>query len=391
MKTCIICNEYPPAPHGGIGSMSRDLAEGLARMGHDITVLGVAIRLTNTQLTDEMQNGVRVVRVPRAPIWWPSPFRDRWHRWRLRRELRRLHSVGAFQLIESPDYQGWLRGGDLKGVPVLTRIHGANFFFDTELERVPNLREHAFEYAAVRNAHALAAPSRFAARRHLELAGIPERHCEVIPNPVDAEFFCPDPVAERERGLILYVNSLNPKKGIEELIDAANSLLPKRNDAKLAVVGGDNMRAMKGRYLEQLRERVRPELRARVEFVGRLPREQVRDWMRRASVCVFPSHMETFGIAPAEAMAVARPVIYSRVGPGPELVTDEVNGLLCDPYDSADIAAKIERVLDDPELGARLGAAGREKILGFCDTKHWLALNAEFHARCIAVGPVRLQ
>ncbi len=364
--------------------MSRDLAEGLARMGHDITVLGVAIRLPNTQLTDEMQNGVRVVRIPRAPMWWPTPIRDRWHRWRLHRTLLRLHRQKPFGLIEAPDYQGWMSAGPPRGTPLLVRINGANFFFDTELKREPNRFEHAHEYKCLRRATHLAASSAYASKRHLEIAGMAGRPCEVIPNCVDATFFSPDPTVSPEPELILYVNSLNPKKGIEQLIDAANSLLPRRPAARVAVIGGDNMRALKGKYLDQLRERVAPEIRARVVFVGRLSREQVRDWMRRAAVCVFPSHMETFGIAPAEAMAVARPVIYSRTGPGPELVSDEVNGLLCDPFDPADIAAKIERVLNDAALGARLGAAGREKILAFCDTKHWLELNADFYARCIA-------
>ncbi len=386
MRACIICNEYPPAPHGGIGSMSRDLAEGLAAAGHDITVLGVAIRLTNKSLVDEMQNGVRVVRVPRAPLWFPSPLRDPWHHWRLRKALSRLHRAKPFQLIEVPDYQGWLTHGPPRKTPMLVRINGANFFFDTELKRKGNPFEHRNEYATLRRATHLAASSQYAARRHLELARMSKRTCEVIPNCVDAAFFSPDESVRPEPELILYVNSLNPKKGIEQLIDAANELLPRRPAARLVVVGGDNMRSMKGLYLEQLRERVAPAIRERVEFIGRLPREQVRDWMRRAAVCVFPSHMETFGIAPAEAMAVARPTIYSRLGPGPELIEDGVNGLLCDPHDPRNIADLIEKILTDPALGARLGTAGRQKILNFCDTRHWLETNAQFYARCIA-GP----
>jgi glycosyltransferase involved in cell wall biosynthesis len=243
-------------------------------------------------------------------------------------------------------------------------------------------------HQCLRQATHLAASSHYAAKRHLEIAGMEDRACEVIPNCVDASFFCPDPGTLVEPGLILYVNSLNPKKGIEQLLDAANDLLPRRPGARLVVIGGDNMRALKGQYLEQLRGRVAPAAGERVEFTGRLPREQVREWMRRAAVCVFPSHMETFGIAPAEAMATGRPVIYTSLGPGPELVSPEANGLLCDPYSPADIAQKIVRLLDDRPLSERLGAAAREKILQFCDTKQWLAVNANFYARCIA-GPLR--
>lgn len=383
MRVCIICNEYPPAPHGGIGSVTRDLAEGLAQAGHDITVLGVAIRLTNSSYSEEMQNGVRVARIPRAPLWWPTMLRDRWHRWRLRQTLGRLHRARPFDLIEAPDYQGWMSCGAPQNTPLLVRIHGANFFFDTELNREGNRTEHAHEHRSLKKANYLAAPSRYAAARHLELADMKERACEVIPNCVDATYFSPDPAVEAERELILYVNSLNPKKGIEQLITAANDLLPRRPAARLAIIGGDNMRAMNGRYLEQLRDSVAPAIADRVEFLGRLPREQVRDWMRRASVCVFPSHMETFGIAPAEAMATGRPVIYSRLGPGPELITDEVNGLLCDPFVAADISEKVERLLTDKALANRLGSAARERVLAFCDRRHWLETNTAFYQRCI--------
>jgi glycosyltransferase involved in cell wall biosynthesis len=362
--------------------MTRDLAEGLTARGHDITVLGVAIRLPNQHLIDEMRNGVRVVLVPRASLRWPAPIRDRWHRWRLRRALEKLHRESPFDLVESPDYQGWVSHGPLPSVPLLLRIHGSNFFFDAELNRKPNHLEHRCEHASVRRATHLAAPSAYAARRHLELAGL-DRPCEVIPNCVDTGLFCPDENLEPEPELILYVNSLNPKKGIEQLIDAANDLLPRRPGARLVVVGGDNMRALHGRYLEQLRERVAPELRARVEFAGRLPREQVVDWLRRAAVCVFPSHMETFGIAPAEAMAVGKATIFTKLGPGSEIITDGEDGLLCDPRDPADIARCIVRFLDDIAFAERVGKAAREKVLRTFDKRGWIARNVEFYERCI--------
>jgi glycosyltransferase involved in cell wall biosynthesis len=126
-------------------------------------------------------------------------------------------------------------------------------------------------------------------------------------------------------------------------------------------------------------------LAERVIFTGRLTRDQVRDWLRRAAVCCFPSHMETFGLAPAEAMSVERPTIYSKDGPGPEVIEDGVDGLLCDPRDPTDIARCISRLLDDPGFAAQLGRTGRRKIIALCGAPQLLARNEAFYRACIEI------
>ena len=101
-----------------------------------------------------------------------------------------------------------------------------------------------------------------------------------------------------------------------------------------------------------------------MEFAGRM--ETLRHHPLAAqSQCLLLSfaHMETFGLAPVEAMSVGRPTIYSRTGPGPEVVEDGVSGLLCDPADPHDIAAKIDQILDQPRaLAQRLGQAARQRV-----------------------------
>ena len=94
--------------------------------------------------------------------------------------------------------------------------------------------------------------------------------------------------------------------------------------------------------------------------------------------------METFGIAPIEAMAVGRPTIFSKTGPGPEVIEDGVSGLLCNPVDSGDIAQKIRLILDDAELAARLGAEGRRRVLALFNKRDWIRRNIEFYESCVA-------
>jgi len=382
MHLGIICGEYPPAPHGGSGASYRDLAEGMVAAGHKVTVVGVYPRkqLPNGQATDEVINGVRVVRLSPAPGWMRYRLGAIWDRYQIKHWLSREHKVSPISLVEASDYGGWLRSGGPAGVPTVVRIRGANLFFDAELQRAGDRFEHGLERAAIARADHVAAVSQYAARRTLEYCGLASRDCTVIPNAVNLDMFSPEATVAPKPGLIVYVNSINPKKGIEQLVTAMNSVCPAHPAARLVVIGADTQKPVGGRsYVEQLMTMVRPEFRDRVDFLGRLPRGEIIPWLRRAHLCCYPSHMETFGIAVIEAMAVGKPVIYSRTGPGPEVVEDGVSGLLCDPHDAADIARAIVRVLGDADLAARLGQGARARARKLFGRRDWIARNLAYY------------
>jgi glycosyltransferase involved in cell wall biosynthesis len=84
---------------------------------------------------------------------------------------------------------------------------------------------------------------------------------------------------------------------------------------------------------------------------------------RQADICLVPTiAQDGLSITSVEAMASGIPVIASRIGGVPFTVTDRVTGLLCEPGDAADLASKIARLLDDPELRHKMGLAGRRRF-----------------------------
>src|SRR5207249_4217653 len=98
-------------------------------------------------------------------------------------------------------------------------------------------------------------------------------------------------------------------------------------------------------------------------FVGWLSQENLAKQIGQADVLVMPTiAQEALGRTAVEAMAAGIPVIASRIGGLPYTVLEEATGLLAEPGDAGDLAAKIERLLDDPELRNRLGAAGRKRF-----------------------------
>jgi glycosyltransferase involved in cell wall biosynthesis len=99
------------------------------------------------------------------------------------------------------------------------------------------------------------------------------------------------------------------------------------------------------------------------QFVGWQSQEELPRRIRAADVLVMPTiAQEALGRTAVEAMAVGRPVIASRLGGLPFTVVDGATGLLFEPGNPHDLAARIEQLLDDPGLRERLGLAGRRRF-----------------------------
>ena len=92
--------------------------------------------------------------------------------------------------------------------------------------------------------------------------------------------------------------------------------------------------------------------------------EKLHKLYRKLDICVVPSLWpEPFGIVALEGMACGRPVIATRVGGLQEIVVDEETGCLVDPGNVEQFADRLERLMDDPDLRAKMGEKGRARVL----------------------------
>ncbi|MGH8102962.1 MAG: glycosyltransferase [bacterium] len=153
------------------------------------------------------------------------------------------------------------------------------------------------------------------------------REAEVIYPPVDTDFFQPLPSGSTGLGgdYFLLVSRLVPYKGVEVAVEAFRRL-----DHRLKIVGRGPQEAV-------LKRGAPPN----VEYLGSLPREQLRDLYRGARALIFPS-IEDFGIAPVEAMACGIPVIAYAEGGALETVVPGATGLLFSPRTPASLAAVVQ-------------------------------------------------
>lgn len=108
----------------------------------------------------------------------------------------------------------------------------------------------------------------------------------------------------------------------------------------------------------------------RIHRLGHVPWERLLSLYGKAALCVLPSYYETFGLSALEAMAFGLPVVALSAGALPEMVEDQVTGILVPPRDEAALAKAIARLLKDPELRHRLGESGRRAAQRFLVRQH---------------------
>jgi glycosyltransferase involved in cell wall biosynthesis len=184
----------------------------------------------------------------------------------------------------------------------------------------------------------------------------------------------------------LFVNFVETRKGIFELGTAFDSLAARYPRAKLIFAGKVNVLPDGKPISTQVLKRIRPEYHDRVEFLGWQSREQVRDLLRKAHVCCYPSHLEAFALAPLEAMSTGRPVIFAAHGAGPEAIEHGVSGLLCNARDPRDIEEKISLIFDNPDVARKIGQAARERAVQLFSQREWVNRNLQLYQSLCSNG-----
>jgi len=196
----------------------------------------------------------------------------------------------------------------------------------------------------------------------------------VIHNGIDAEVYRPLPSdaalarlgVEPSVPFALFAGRVTRQKGLHLLLAAARRISPRY---QLVIVASSPDTPEIGAEVAGLAERVRAE-RGNLVWIGRfIPLEDLIHLYTGAAVFICPSVYEPFGLVNLEAMACETAVVASRVGGIPEIVVDGETGYLID-YDpeqsesfTTTLAARVDELLSDPALSARMGKAGRSRVL----------------------------
>ncbi|WP_077969667.1 glycosyltransferase family 4 protein [Streptomyces tsukubensis] len=375
---------------GGQGVYVRHLSRELARLGHEVEVIGA-------QPYPVLDDGVPLTELPSLDLYrQPDPFRTprpgEYRDWvdalevatmwtggfpepltfslRARRHLAGRR--GRFDVVHDNQTLGYglLGGPSVLGAPLVTTIHhpitvdrGLDLAAAESWHRKASVRRwYGFTRMQRRVARRLPSVLTVSGSSRQEIVdhlGVRADRIHVVHIGADTDLFSPDPAVAEVPGRIVTTSSADvPLKGLVHLIEALAKLRTENPDAHLVVVG---KRAEDG-PVDRLIERYG--LADRVEFVKGISDAELVDLVRGAQVACVPSLYEGFSLPAAEAMATATPLVATTGGAIPEVAgNDGETCLAVPPGDAGALAAALRRLLDDPELRRRLGAAGRERVL----------------------------
>jgi len=174
------------------------------------------------------------------------------------------------------------------------------------------------------------------------------------------------PFIERTPGMLITTASADvAMKGLRYLLEAVAKLRTERPEVTLTVIGRPKEGGESARTISELG------LEDAATFVSAASAERLVELYSEAEAAVVPSLYEGFSLPAIEAMSCAIPLVATTGGAIPEVVgTDGDTAFSVEPGDSGALAHKIGYVLDHPRVAARVGAAGRQRIIDLWSWRH---------------------
>lgn len=285
----------------------------------------------------------------------------------------------------------------LSPVPVVLTIHDLTFIrFPDRFHPFKQRYLATFTRYSARQSRVILADSA-ATKRDVEAAfGIPEERVVVVYPGVDRDFRPLDPQNPVDRDtlrafrqkhklpdqMVLYLGTLEPRKNVDRLVDAFARLVARGLPHTLVLAGG------KGWQYQAIFEAIeRHQLGGRVLVPGYVSREEQPLWYNAASLLVYPSQYEGFGLPPLEALSCGVPVITSNTSSLPEVVGNA--GITVDPTDTDALADAMFQVLTNPAQATALRHAGQLQARTFDWAAAARACVMAYHAAVSPVVPVR--
>lgn len=373
MNILFICDEYPPGQTGGIGVVVQSLSRALVAQGHHVCVAGL-YKMDFGAEDYEVDKGVRIWRLRYQKNWPGTDFSSKIHRnlplfiQKKTANYKALQHFADFvqqliekekiDIIEMPDWVNAIYDMGINlpfpklKVPLVVKFHGSRSFFDFEMNKPLRKKWFTIDQAIYEQADALSATSSYAATINAQLFG-GNRKIDVLYNAIEMPLQSINQI-KRDDFTVVFAGTLIEKKGIFSLMKAWNIVAQKEQRARLWVLG-------KGET-EPLKQLLDEPIQDTVIFKGHQAKPIVLETFAKATVAIFPSYSETFGLVAIEAMSMECPTIFTSRASGKEIIDDGVSGFLIDPDHIQEMADIILSVLNNKSLQENLGKCGKQEV-----------------------------
>lgn len=344
MKIAIIADLFPPRWIGGTEIATYNTAKSLAARGHEVHII--------TALDEELDPVSRVdgftihrlplIKTPRCRvnigyiIWWGSVFRvikgikpDIVHV----QDLQRGVPAYLAKKILGIPFVVWGQGDDVYGT----------WFGKSVI--APLVLMHAATVIALSE------------QMKKVMIAIAPCKVSIVPNGIFLDQFRSqqerDDLKERDTKTIIFVGRLREVKGVRYLIDAMKIIHAADPEVKLIIIGeGEERQLIERRIIEYGLEHC-------ITLTGAIPNEEVSTFLATSDIFLLPSLSEGFGIVIIEAMAAGLPIIASRVGGIPDLITDGKEGFLVEPKNPQQIAERVLYLINEEFLRKEISLKNR--------------------------------
>jgi len=340
---CLVSEEYPPdTGWGGIGTYMYNLAAGLSKEGHNVTVITLAQEKEETV----RQDNITVFRLNDSFVkgfskWMLKVFsligfvHSYWAQklkfaWLAKCKIRDLTKKNDIDVIECPEYDGVaVFISFFTKIPIVVKIHtpiAINYLLNN-MKMDFGIKAISFmEKASVILADSVISPSK---QMYLKVKTnwMPYiSKVNILPNSIDQNKFKPFSNISIEKNSILYTGRLELRKGVYNLVEAFCLVKKTIPDATLYLAGHDTKTFLldgKEVFFKDVFEKmnINGHIVEDIKLLGRMNKDELIRLLNKSNICVFPSiEFENFPYTCLEAMSCGKPVIVPRCGGFPEMV-----------------------------------------------------------------------
>jgi L-malate glycosyltransferase len=365
---------YPT--YGGSGIVGSELGKELAERGHTVHFIASALPTRLTKLSDRVR--FHEVEMMSYPLFEHQPYTlalaTKMAKVAETENLDLLHvhyaiphSISAILARESLQPH--------RRLPVITTLHGTDItLVGADRSYLPITR-----YGIVQS-DGVTAISNYLKNATAEIFDFD--NIAVIPNFICASDYQRHAVEKlraelspNNEPLLVHVSNFRPVKRPLDCVEIFARVL-KQTKARLVMVGDGSERSLAEHRARCLG------IFEQCSFVGKQPK--IVDYLSASDVLLLPSEQESFGLAALEAMACEVPVIASRVGGLPEVVTDGETGFLSEVGDVEKMSADAVRLLADEEFRREMGRRARESAISRYSTDLVIPQYINFYERVLA-------
>jgi glycosyltransferase involved in cell wall biosynthesis len=342
LRVLMISNMYPNAEDPGYGIYVYEQVEEIRKLGVTLDLL-----VTDRKARTPVQKLEKYV----------THFCNAWRFWRSTHDVVHLHFPAAPHLLAATPVLLF------SGIPYVVTIHRG------ELQELPAAGPARWLVSKfLRRAARVIAVSRDLADLAERELGVDGNRLEVINVGFNGDLFSPRDAGERrevrrklgfsdERFSLLFVGTIEPRKGLTTLFEALDRLSPTLA-VELFIVGigpsEDELKAIAHRH----------RLRDHIHWLGVVTHDRLPDLYAAADAFVLPSHSEGTPTVLLETMAMGTPAIITRVGGVPDVVQHAENGLLFEPGDATTLARLIDELASDDHLRSRIADKALSDVQG---------------------------